>query len=292
MANRRKPDPIPESKKLSANDIRRALTKIKRRIEELEAFDFSKISKRTDPEAEALRVRINSNLADIFGDGTAEYRRHFISDLSSLPIIIGREWYPNDYQHGAREGFNKAIVHLRGLVYILDERLEDLNQSASEDAEKPVQAQQVHGRRIFVVHGHDDGARLEVEAFLRKLKFEPVVLHDQANGGRTIIEKLEKHTSDVDFAVILLTPDDEARPVGGDLPLKPRARQNVVLELGLFYGLLGRTKVCALHKGDLELPSDFQGVLYTHLDPNGGWRISLAREMRAAGLDVDMNHVV
>lgn len=291
MATRNKPAPVPESRKLSTDELRRAIDKVRRRTDELTSFDLSSFSERSTPASEALRTKINATLSDIFGEGTTEYHRYFVTDLNTTPLIIGRQWYPNEYQAGAKKGFDKAIAKLGGLVEILEERLEDAGDARSDGtAPSMLQARPV-GRRVFVVHGHDSAARLEVEAFLRKLKFEPVVLHDQPNGGRTIIEKLEKHTSDVDFAVILLTPDDEGRPLGEN-PLRPRARQNVVLELGLFYGLLGRGKVCALHKGDLELPSDFQGVLYTHLDPNGGWHISLAREMRAAGLDVDMNHVV
>jgi predicted nucleotide-binding protein len=103
--------------------------------------------------------------------------------------------------------------------------------------------------------------------------------------------RLEHHL-DVAFAVILLTPDD----IGGvamDPPqLRSRARQNVVLELGLFIGALGRGRVCALHKGDLELPSDFDGVVYVPMDAAGGWRLLLAREMKQAGLAIDMNRAM
>jgi hypothetical protein len=140
--------------------------------------------------------------------------------------------------------------------------------------------------KVFIVHGHDDGARQSVARFLERLGFEPVILQEQANRGRTIIEKFEEH-GDVGFAVVLLTPDDEGRAKGGEL--QPRARQNVVLELGYFIGRLGRHKVCALKSGDLELPSDYQGVLWETMDAGGGWRLSLARELKAAGHEVDLN---
>ncbi|MFM0005749.1 nucleotide-binding protein [Paraburkholderia dipogonis] len=140
--------------------------------------------------------------------------------------------------------------------------------------------------KVFIVHGHDDGARQTVARFLEKLGFEPVILQEQANRGRTIIEKFEEH-SDVGFAVVLLTPDDEGRAKGGGL--QPRARQNVVLELGYFIGRLGRHRVCALKSGDLELPSDYQGVLWETMDAGGGWKLSLARELKAAGHEVDLN---
>lgn len=146
--------------------------------------------------------------------------------------------------------------------------------------------------KVFVVHGHDEAARESVARFLERIGIEAVILHEQATGGRTIVEKLE-HYADVDFAVVLLTPDD----VGGvetSSPdkLQPRARQNVVLELGFFVGKLGRRHVCALYKGSLELPSDYLGVGYVALDEGGGWRLQLAKELRGAGFSVDMNLVL
>ncbi|MGQ3314402.1 TIR domain-containing protein, partial [Reyranella sp.] len=113
-----------------------------------------------------------------------------------------------------------------------------------------------------------------------------IILHEQANQGRTIIEKIEAH-GDVGFAVILLTPDDVGAVKGGE-PL-PRARQNVLLELGYFVGRLGRSRVCALKRGDIEVPSDFGGVVYEPFDAGGSWKQALSRELEAAGFDIDWN---
>jgi predicted nucleotide-binding protein len=144
---------------------------------------------------------------------------------------------------------------------------------------------------VFLVHGHDGGARELVARFLEKLKVKPIILHEQPNQGRTVIEKLE-HNSDVAFAVVLLTPDDVGGVPTQPLNLTARARQNVILELGFFVGRLGRRQVCALYKGQMELPSDFVGVVYVPLDEGGGWRLALARELKAAGFPVDMNRAV
>jgi predicted nucleotide-binding protein len=145
--------------------------------------------------------------------------------------------------------------------------------------------------KVFIVHGHDESIREAVARFVEKLGFEVVVLHEQANEGMTVIEKLEHHC-DVGFAIILLTPDDEGRKVSTvPSPLHARARQNVVLELGYFSAKLGRRRVCALYKGGVELPSDFLGVLYVPLD-DGGWQLRLAKELRAAGFPVDMNRAI
>ncbi|HDZ45606.1 hypothetical protein LCGC14_0097210 [marine sediment metagenome] len=144
-------------------------------------------------------------------------------------------------------------------------------------------------RKIFIVHGHDDGARETVARFLERIGLEAIILHEQANQGRTIIEKVVAN-SEVGFAVVLLTPDDEGCAKGGKP--EPRARQNVLLELGYFIGRLGRDKVCALKRGTLEIPSDFAGVVWETMDSNGGWKQALARELEAAGHSIDWNKVM
>ena len=138
------------------------------------------------------------------------------------------------------------------------------------------------------MHGHG-GVEHAVAGFLRKLGLVPVILHEQPNEGRTIIEKFEAH-SDVGFAVVLLTPDD----VGGlkNGLQRPRARQNVILELGYFVGRLGRSKVCPLIQGEIGLPSDVLGVAWVDLDAHGGWHMKLANELRAAGYEFDFNKVL
>lgn len=143
--------------------------------------------------------------------------------------------------------------------------------------------------KVFIVHGHDDGARETVARFLERIGLEAIILHEQANQGRTIIEKVVAN-SDVGFAVVLLTPDDEGCVKGGTP--EPRARQNVLLELGYFIGRLGRNKVCALKHGTLEIPSDFAGVVWETMDSNGGWKQALARELEAAGHSIDWNKVM
>lgn len=143
--------------------------------------------------------------------------------------------------------------------------------------------------KVFIVHGHDEGPRESVARFLEKMGLEPIILHEQASRGMTIPEKLIAH-GDVGFAVVLLTADDLGRANGSSDEL-PRARQNVILELGYFVGRLGRDKVCALLKGGVEIPSDFVGTVYIEWDSGTAWKVELARELRAAGYDVDLNNI-
>lgn len=142
-------------------------------------------------------------------------------------------------------------------------------------------------RKVFIVHGHDIAARETTARVLLSLNFEPIILNEQANRGRTIIEKIEAN-SDVGFAVVLLTPDDVGKS-NSEETLSARARQNVLLELGFFIAHLGRPKVLALKKGELEIPSDFAGVVWEEMDNNGSWKFKLAKELKAAGHDVDLN---
>lgn len=144
--------------------------------------------------------------------------------------------------------------------------------------------------KIFIVHGHDEAARESVARFIERLGFEAIILHEQANKGMTIAEKLESN-ADIGFAVVLLTPDDFGR-VKTNKEEESRARQNVIMELGYFMGRLGRDKVCTLKKGDIEIPSDHIGVVYNEYDSAGAWRQALARELNAAGYDVDWNLVM
>jgi predicted nucleotide-binding protein len=155
----------------------------------------------------------------------------------------------------------------------------------------PSRPEQVGTRRVFVVHGHDGAVRETVARFVEQLGLEAVILHEQPNAGRTIIEKFEAY-ADVGFAVVLLTPDDVGAVKGAEAHLQPRARQNVILELGFFIGKLGRHKVCALHGSGVEIPSDISGVVYVPLDPAGAWRLQLAKELKQAKLQVDLNRAL
>jgi CheY-like chemotaxis protein len=126
--------------------------------------------------------------------------------------------------------------------------------------------------RTFIVHGRDDKTKLEVKNYLQNTLGlpEPIILHEQPNLGRTLMEKFEDLAATTDLVFVLLTPDDPpAAPTSSD-PDKRRARQNVILELGFFLGAIGRRsgRVFLLHKGPIELPSDLSGVVY--VDIGGG----------------------
>lgn len=153
-----------------------------------------------------------------------------------------------------------------------------------------VQSSRNDRTKVFIVHGHDDGAKNEAARFVEKLGFEAKILHEQVDSGATIIEKLEKYT-DVGFAIVLYTECDIGGVKSNPEDLKPRARQNVIFEHGLLIGKIGRANVVALVKGDVEIPNDISGVVYKSMDTGGAWKYSIAREMKSSGYDVDMNKI-
>ncbi len=148
------------------------------------------------------------------------------------------------------------------------------------------------GNRVFVVHGHDEGAREAVARFIGQLKLSPIILHEQPNRGNPLLSKLLREGKDIEFAVVLLTPDDLGAPATDRENAKPRARQNVIFEMGLFLGALGPERVCVLKKEGVEVPSDIAGVVYVPMDPGEGWKLALARELRQVWPEIDVGAIL
>lgn len=151
----------------------------------------------------------------------------------------------------------------------------------------------VPGNAVFVVHGSNSGRREEVARFLAQVlgdRTPVIVLHEQPSRGRTLIEKFEASAAEAQYAVVLLTADDEARARGTDT-WEARARQNVVFELGFFFGKLGRQRVAVLYESGVQRPSDIEGLVYIALDEAGAWKLELTKEMKAVDLDADLNRL-
>lgn len=145
--------------------------------------------------------------------------------------------------------------------------------------------------KVFVVYGHDTNARTQLEAMLRRWDLEPLILDQLVSSGQTIIEKLEEYTSQVKFGIVLATPDDIGYPKKDESKKKYRARQNVVLELGMLLSKIGREKVAILlsQSDDMENPSDIQGLLYIPFKENvEECKLSLAKEMQSNGYKLDI----
>ena len=149
-----------------------------------------------------------------------------------------------------------------------------------------------HNPKVFIVHGHNEGIRETVARFLERLGCKAVILHELPSKGKTIFQKFTAH-SEVDFAVVLLTADDRGGPAKiRHRRQRKRARQNVILELGFFLVALGPDKVCSLYEDEVELPSDYAGVVYIPLGQGEKWRALLARELESAGFEIDSKQLL
>ncbi|MHC4864284.1 MAG: TIR domain-containing protein [Planctomycetota bacterium] len=233
---------------------------------------------RSSPEFKKWKRDTEVAITKVFGSET----RH-IGDFGRIyffPTRVAPCWSPAEH----RDAFLKGLENARALLQSFIQEIEDYwaEESGEETKELPAQ----FGSDVFIVHGHDDAAKERVARFIERLGLKAIVLHEQPDKGRTVIEKFEDH-SNVGFAVVLLTPDDIGGPINDKDKQRPRARQNVIFELGFFIGKLGRDRVCALYKGDVEIPSDYKGVLYKPM--KGDWQLSLAKEIQAAGIPVDLN---
>lgn len=168
---------------------------------------------------------------------------------------------------------------------ITDEILSEFQEIMTNTSLKEKKRQR--SNKVFIVHGRDDLLKTETARFLEKFGIVPIILHEQPNSGKTIIEKIEAYT-DVDFGIILYTPCDEGR-LKGEEQFNFRARQNVVLEHGFLLQKLGRKHVAALVKGVVEIPNDISGILYIPVDDAKAWQLAIAKELKASGFQIDFN---
>ncbi len=217
-------------------------------------------------------------LRSFFGEDSDEEEYVFRTRFDPTPPLdkwTGLRWF--SYQ---KSEFGRQINELEKIVNTL---------KATEEMNEKKLLENIHTgiNRIFLVHGHDNAAKFEVARFLLQQGFEVIILHEMPNSGRTIVEKFEDY-SDVGFAVVLLTADDRGGSIKTET-LQPRARQNVIFELGYFYGKLGRRRVCTLLEEGVEKPSDIDGVVYTSYDQSEGWKLKLSKELKEAGYSVDLN---
>ena len=146
------------------------------------------------------------------------------------------------------------------------------------------------GTTVFIVHGHDDETKTTVKRFIDELGLRPVSFHEQPSNGQSIFEAFKEISTDVGFAVVLLTPDDIGASKNEAVEEhKPRAPQHVIFELGYFLGELGRERICVLYKEGVERPSDIHGLVYVPMDTANGWQTKLGREMKNAGLPINLD---
>jgi predicted nucleotide-binding protein len=207
-------------------------------------------------------------------------------NLIDTSLAIRTEGNCSDRFELQRGGILKSLYNIRDSL--IDDQFGELKKVDTSTESK------LFTNSIFIVHGHDEQLKIDVERFLHEVGLKPIVLHREADKGQTIIEKFEEH-SDVGYAFILLTPDDicysakEASLNEANRSFEYRARPNVIFEFGYFVGKLGRDRVCCIYKGNVTVPSDLNGLIYKSItcsiDEQG---MSILRELKAAGYKVSL----
>lgn len=229
-----------------------------------------------DDLSDAIRIanewhaRLTADLTDIFV--TLPVNRDRLTRLSQIGVFSSKE---EDLQT-----YRKEMASNLGALRLLASLLEHEADQPRDD--RWVRKGAKGNKRVFVVHGHDPHMKEATARLIESWKLKSVVLHEHPSRGSTIVEKLEEH-ADVGFAVVLFSPDDEAIVDGKSVK---RARQNVVFEMGFFHALLGRNRVAVLHRGGVEILSDYSGVIWIPFDQAGGWQAKLKQELRAAGMPI------
>lgn len=251
---------------------------LKTRAELLEKEGYRVLTASTPSE---VKQRLTGNRIDLFITDVRLENDHDENDMSGL--ILAKEipsWIP------------KIILTNYPTVNLVREAFHDIGavDFITKEAEQPELFEAIHKalrRNVFVVHGHENEVLQTIITFLQKMDLRPIILRDLPSGGQALIDKLEA-AANVAFAVVLFTPDDVGGLQSSESPT-PRARENVIFELGYFLGKLGKQKVCILHKANTSISSDYQGMPCVSIDlaDSTSWQLSLAREMKAVGLSID-----
>lgn len=209
----------------------------------------------------------------VFEDPNNIYRH----DYESCWVVIWGKDTIKEYKDNIRRFINK----MKGDI----EKIDLIPSLVLDNSEEKARMMDKDMKSVFIVHGHDDAAINEVKIFLINLGLKPIVLREQASAGKTIIEKIEEYTN-VDFSIVLYTPCDEGKAKRED-SYNDRARQNVVFEHGYLCAKLGRENVCALVKGNIEIPGDISGVVFVPMEK--GWEYQVAKELKKANYQINVN---
>ena len=191
--------------------------------------------------------------------------------------------YQSERERDHQNAFRRQMEQAKGIIQSAVDALTELVSESNEDSSLLVPP--FDPRKVFIVHGHNESVKQSVVRTLESIGLTPIILAEQPDKGRTVIEKFENEGNDVGFAVVLLTADDKGRK-NKARTMQSRARQNVVFEMGYFMAQLGRERVMLLLQEGVEEPSDLKGIVYTKLDKDGAWKYRLVKELREQGYDV------
>ncbi len=211
------------------------------------------------------------------------------NELQKTLRFLG-EYYDDDIIYEAELAANRTFNGLNDEYdfWYIEVCLKNLlNSLPLNNTSKNKEEEKMERKNVFIVHGHDNEAKETVARVLEKLGYNPIILHEQASAGMTIIEKIESYSDEVVFSIILYTECDLGRDKNdSEDKNRYRARQNVVFEHGFLTGKFGRDRILALVKGNVETPGDLSGIVYTPMDQGGAWKFDLIKNMKHIGLNV------
>lgn len=272
-------------------------------IEIILNFSREKFTNDLTDRIDAGNVLLKSELADVHSfDKQYKMWNDYNKEYLGQAFTVESNKYKKEYEAAgyhafgqAREVGNNPILSTKNLIEDKVHALENLiNRSGLFQTKAPNsparESKTLSNSEVFIVHGHDEAAKVKTARFVEQLGLKPIILHEQNNSGMTIIEKIEKY-SDVGYALVLYTPCDVGATRDNQGSMRPRARQNVVFEHGYLIGKIGRNRVSALVKGDIETPNDISGVVYTKLDDEDAWHYKIAKELRNVGYEIDLNRL-
>lgn len=251
--------------------------KLKGIIDEIDKLISDNI-RSSDSKFQAWKMKSERFLISKYGKDSLEYKS--FKKTYFCPLV----WCGTDEEQENMDAIRWCRDGLESCKAIFETYLEDIEEENKSANQIPIRGQTIINNKIFIVHGHDGELKQSVARIIEKQGIEAIILSEQANQGRTIIEKFEDY-SDVSGAICLFTADDFGR-AKSDETEQTRARQNVVLETGYFMGKLGRNRTVILADKGIEIPSDLSGVVYTDTT---SWQIDLLKDLKAMGYTVDFN---
>ena len=245
------------------------------------------VPNRNSSKLNAVKQRAEMLISRIF-DKNSNYHKT-LNKLRFSPLMV-----MNSSGQGPYDGAWKRGVE--GFVNLVDTMIEDVSLSIDDTVTPQEIAKKSSALtdRIFIVHGHNEEMKQSVARLIEKLGLNPIILHEQANKGKTIIQKFIDN-SDVGFSIVLMSADDYGYAKSLDhTQAKHRARQNVILELGFFLGKLGTERVIALFEttDNFEIPSDYDGILFIPYDTDGRWKFDVVKELKSIGYEIDANRIL
>ena len=262
-------------------------------ILEITSYNIEKPHNEQDRESKEIEYFLLKALKRIREYNPIKYKS-YSSDLDGIASILGidKKRLLFEAMKLKEDGFiqdgnsaDSSVARAGG--YITNKGLSLFEKLKTYFTEDDLEGEEIiMGDKIFIIHGHDNEMKREVQLLLSRADLEDVVLHEQPDRGRTIINKLTEESTSAIYAIALLSPDDELADGNA------RARQNVILEIGYFLGKLGKERVRLLKKGSVQIPSDLQGILYDDYDDSGAWKSKLLKEIRAVGIDLNLEKAI